>query len=185
MFRHAAISIERAIPPKRLLITGQETPRPHPNVAGRRPNRQTRGALLGEVRVWSAEAIGHARRRRAVHGHALPPIWRPEGVSGAPADGSARLRPAAPGPSSSAPPHARRPGPTRWRGRKGRHLSVGVEEENAVARSLATRPVAGTVRCMLDRHEQRWTTSPHEHSRSGNPDRRPDPRWWRDPSPAG
>jgi hypothetical protein len=114
-----------------------EIPRPH--VAGRRPHRQTRHALLREVGVWPAPSIGHAGRRREVHGHALPPVRRAARVSVSPTDGPERLRPATPRPSSSARTHARRLGPTHWRGRKGRHLPVGVEKENTVAGPLATR----------------------------------------------
>jgi DNA-binding transcriptional regulator YiaG len=41
--------------------TGEGIPRPHPHVTGRCPDRQTCGAFLREVCVWSAQAAGYAR----------------------------------------------------------------------------------------------------------------------------
>ena len=101
--------------------------------------RTTRGTLRGEVGLWSAHPVRHARRGRTVHGHALPPIRRTAGVSGALAGGAARLRYAAADPASSVTTHASRPGPTNWRGLKGCRLPMGIGEENAVSRSMATR----------------------------------------------
>ena len=130
---------------------GEGIPRPPPHVTGRRPIGPTRRALLREVCVWPTSTLGHARGRRAVHGHALPPIRRASALSGSPANGPARLRPTRAGATSSAPTHARRPGPTYRRRWQGRHLSVGVKEENAVAGPLAARPAPGTRRSALGR----------------------------------
>ena len=112
-----------------------------------RPNRvPTRGAFLREVCVWPAQGIGHARRRRAVHGLVLPTVRRAASVSGSPASSPERLRSATARTSSSAPTDASEPGPTSWRRRQSRHLSVGVEEENTVACFLATGSPAATGR---------------------------------------
>ena len=125
---------------------GQRTSHSHSHVAGGRPNRPTRRALLREVRVWSAQAFGHARRRRAVHGYALPPIQRAENLSGTPANGPERLPPATAGSPSSAPTHARRLGPTHRRRWQSCHLSVGVAEENTLAGAVAAGHAVATRR---------------------------------------
>src|ERR1035437_2862352 len=125
---------------------GPGTSRPRANVAGRRPDRPTRRALLGEVRLWPTAAIGDARGRREVYDHALPSVWRAAAVSVSPPDNPEQLRPETP--SSSAAPSI----DARWlsqmyrRGGKGRHLSVGIKETNTITRTLATRPGVGTPR---------------------------------------
>jgi hypothetical protein len=75
----------------------------------------------------------------------------PAGVSVALAGGPERLRSAAADSSSSVRTHARRLGPAHWRGRKGCHLPMGIAEESAVTRPLATRPAAGPRRCARSR----------------------------------
>jgi hypothetical protein len=146
----ASRATDRAAAPR---PAGQRAPRPPPNVAGCRPNRETRRTLLGEVGVRLARPIRHAGGRRAVHGHPLPAVRRAADVSVSPIGDSGRLRAAAEGPSSSAPTHPRRIGPTHWRRRKGRHLPVGVEKENAVAGPLATHPAVGPPECAPARRE--------------------------------
>jgi hypothetical protein len=126
---------------------GQRAPRPRPNVAGRRPNRQTRCTLLGEVGVRSARPIRDAGGRRTVHGHALPPVRGATGVSISPPDGPERLRPAATDPSSSARTHAKRRGPTHWCGREGCRLPMGVQKENPITCLLGADPSVGTQAC--------------------------------------
>src|SRR4029079_6532640 len=84
-----------------------------------------------------AQAIGHARRGRAVHGHALSSIQRTRRLCSYAAHGPARLRPAIAGASSSPPTHSRRHGPTHRRRWQGGHLSVGVTKTHAITGLLA------------------------------------------------
>ncbi len=148
---------------------GQRTPRPYPYLAGRRPDRPTRRALLRQVRVWPASAFGHARRRRAIHGSPLPLILRATGLSSSPADGPEQLRPATAGDSSSAPAHARRPRPTHRRRWQSRDLSMGVAEENTLTNTVAAGDAVATRRRARGGEQPRGGAEPRAKACSRRP----------------